>query len=267
MKKTRFLLLPALFTLLFISACTEDDNQTARLKITLVDNPGDFEAVNVDIQGVTVHTNEHAGEEDNGWVFLENSNVGVRNLLDYTGGVELTLADTDFPAGRISQIRLLLGENNSVTIDGNTEPLETPSAQQSGLKLQVHETLKGGITYEFKLDFEAAQSVVITGTGTKILKPVINVFTEAVSGSIKGSVLPASENIVLYVMDEVDIISTTYAPAGTAEFLFADVPEGIYSVLLEPGETSDFVSTTIDNVNVAIGDVTDLGEIQLAPKE
>ena len=209
MKKTRFLFLPALFALLFISACNDDENQTARLKITLVDNPGDFEVVNVDIQGVTVHTNEHAGEEDNGWVFLENSNVGVKNLLEYTGGVELTLADTDFPAGRISQIRLLLGENNSVTIDGKSEPLETPSAEQSGLKLQVHEILKGAITYEFKLDFEAARSVVVTEEGTKILKPVIKVFTKAVSGSIKGSVWPASENVVLYVMDGVDIISTT----------------------------------------------------------
>lgn len=263
MKKTRFLFLPALFTLLFISACTEEDNQPARLKITLVDNPGDFEAVNVDIQGVAVHTNEHAGEADNGWVILENSNVGVKNLLDYTGGVELTLADTDFPAGRISQIRLLLGENNSVTIDGNTEPLETPSAEQSGLKLQVHEMLKGGITYEFKLDFEAAQSVVITGTGTRILKPVINVFTEALSGSIKGSVLPAEENVVLYVMNGVDIISTTYAPAGTAEFLFADVPEGTYSILIETGEGSAYDSKTIGNVVSNIGEVTDLGEIQL----
>ncbi|MBS0000821.1 MAG: DUF4382 domain-containing protein [Cyclobacteriaceae bacterium] len=266
MKMNRNFLLPALLTFLMFAGCTDDD-QTARLRITLVDDPGDYDAVNVDIQGVSVHTNENAGENDNGWVLLENSNVGVKNLLDYTGGVELTLADTDFPAGRISQIRLLLGDNNSVTIDGNTEPLETPSAQQSGLKLQVHEFLKGGIAYEFKLDFEAARSVVTTGAGTKILKPVIKVFTKAVSGSITGSVLPAEENVAVSVMDGSDIIATTYAPAGMSDFLFANVQEGIYTVTFDPGELSDYASVAVENVGVMIGEVTNLGEIDLVLKE
>ena len=264
MKKARFLFLPALFTLLLI-ACTDDDDQTARLKITLVDDPGDYDAVNVDIRGVSVHTNEHAGDNDNGWVFLENSDVGVKNLLDYTNGVELTLVDTDFPAGRLSQIRLLLGDENTVSIDGNSEPLETPSAQQSGLKLQVHENLKGGITYEFKLDFEAAQSVVTTGIGTKILKPVIRVSTKALSGSITGTVLPESENVAVFVINGPDTLSSTYAPAGIKEFLLADIPEGTFSVSFDPGETSSYSDQVVENVEVNIGEVTDLGETELIP--
>jgi hypothetical protein len=266
MKTTRFFFLPALFTLLF-AGCTEDDNQPARLKITLVDDPGDYQAVNVDIQGVAVHTNEHTAADDEGWIFLEGSDVGVKNLLEYTGGVELTLVDTEFPAGRISQIRLLLGEDNSVVINGNSEFLETPSAQQSGLKLQVNETLKGGVTYEFKLDFEAARSVVTTGTGSKILKPVIRVSTRALSGTISGKVLPAEENVAVFVINGLDTVASTYAPENISEFVLADIPEGIFTVSFDPGETSSYAGKVLENVEVNLGEVTDLGEIELVLKE
>ena len=41
----------------FLFSCTSD-NQTARLKITLTDSPGDYEKVNVDIQSVQVSQSE-----------------------------------------------------------------------------------------------------------------------------------------------------------------------------------------------------------------
>jgi len=264
MKPDKNVFLPALLILFMITGCSKND-EPARLRVTLVDDPGDYQAVNVDIQGVAVHPNEHAGNDSNGWILLENSNVGIKNLLNYTGGIELTLADTYFPAGRISQIRLLLGENNSLTIDQVNIPLQTPSAEQSGLKLQVHEVLKGGITYEFKLDFEAARSIVHVGEEDYILRPVINVFTKALSGSIRGTVIPAEENVAIFVMDGQDVLSSTYAPEGVAEFLFADIPEGQYTIIINPGESSDLPVVSIDNIRVSLGEVTDLGEIKLNP--
>ena len=251
---------------LFVYTSCSDEGPSTRLRIILVDSPGDFEAVNVDIKGVSIHTDEMAGEEDGGWVFLENSDVGIINLLEYTGGKELTLADTDFPAGRISQIRLLLGENNTVVVDGSTEPMTTPSAQQSGLKLKVNETLKSGLTYEFKLDFEAARSVVHTGSGKFILKPVINVITETTRGAIKGMVLPADENVAIYVINGEDTVSSTYASAGEAGFLATRVPAGIYKVSLDPGEESVYAPAVIEDVEVNLESITDLGMTELVLK-
>ena len=43
--------------------------------------------------------------------------------------------------------------------------LTTPSAQHSGLKLNVHAELTEGITYKILLDFDAVRSVVKTGSG------------------------------------------------------------------------------------------------------
>jgi len=262
MRTFRSLFKSALLSLFVFAGCSEDD-QMARLKITLVDSPGDYEAVNVDIQGVAVHTNEQAGEDDDGWTVFEDSDVGVVNLLEYTSGTELTLVDTEFPTGMISQVRLLLGDDNSVEIDDFTHPLKTPSGQQSGLKLQVHENLLGGITYNFKLDFEAARSVVHTGSDGYILKPVIKVITEATKGAIRGSVTPAELNVAINVMQGEETISTTYAKENVSEFLASGIPEGQYTIIFDPGDDSEYELRTLENVSVSNGEVTDIGLIEL----
>ena len=253
--------------ILFLTACN-DNPESARLVIKLVDQPGDYKAVNVDIQGITVHTNGEAEESEAGWVALAGANVGVKNLLDFTGGTELTLADTDFPAGKISQIRLILGSDNSVSID-ETYPLKTPSAQQSGLKLQVHENLVAGITYEFKLDFDAANSIIHTGADLYILKPVIRVITDTKGGAIKGIILPEDQHVAITLLEVDDIIASTFAPADKSAFLISGIDEGTYSLKFEPPtpvEGSDdpvYQSMTIENVVVTTGQVTDLGIVEL----
>ena len=75
MKTFKILFLPALLSLFMLIGCTSDEDQTARLRITLVDDYGDYDEVNVDIQGIAVHKNEHAGVKDNGWVLLEGGDV------------------------------------------------------------------------------------------------------------------------------------------------------------------------------------------------
>ncbi len=268
MKTFRICLLPTLLTLLLFAGC-QDKDQIARLRVTLVDDEGDYDEVNVDIRGVAVHTNEHAGVDANGWIVFENSDVGVKNLLDYTGGVQLTLVDTDFPAGRISQIRLILGEQNTLLLNGQeTEiPLETPSAEQSGLKLQVHEVLKGGITYEFKLDFDAALSIIHnTGEGKYILSPVLHVTTDVFSGAIKGTVSPPGEQVAGILLQDGEAVLSTFSQNESGEFLFADVDEGQYTLIIKPGDNSIYEEYPLENVNVILGEVTDVGEIVLVEK-
>jgi hypothetical protein len=46
---------------------------------------------------------------------------------------------------------LLLGDKNTVVVGDKTYDLKTPSAQQSGLKLKINQTLVAGATYEFML--------------------------------------------------------------------------------------------------------------------
>jgi len=237
-----------------LAACSNDE-QSARLEIRLTDAPGDYEAVYVDIQGVEV--NSESGE--GGWKQLE-VNKGVYNLIEFTNGMDTLLATATLPAGKIQQIRLKLGEDNTVVIDGDTKDLTTPSGQQSGVKLNVHAELLAGITYKLWLDFDAARSVVETGSGKFNLKPVIRTYTEAQDGAIKGVVAPAESLPAVFAITGVDTVASTYADE-TGKFLLKGVPEGIYTVSFDPKDGFETFQKT--GVSVSTGAVTDLGTVSL----
>ena len=165
-----------------INSCNNDDtNVRYPYAVRLTDAPGPFDEVNVDIQGVEV-TGE-SGES----VSL-NVNKGVYNLLDFSNGVDTIIATDSLAITKVKQIRLILGPNNTVVFDGVSYPLSTPSAEQSGLKLQVNQTLQEGILYSVILDFDANQSVVKLENGEYQLKPVVRTIEKAISGSIKSKI-------------------------------------------------------------------------------
>jgi len=254
---------------------------TSHLKISLIDQAGDYESVNIDIKEIKVHSSSIINEDEvenqeddaendsdsGGWVTLEGSNIGVVNILDYTDGHELTIYDSEFPAGYISQIRLVLGNSNTVVIDGDSLDLKTPSGQQSGVKLKVNENLEAGLSYYLKLDFEAARSIVHTGSDKYLLKPVIRVFTENNGGSIKGEVVPVEETVSIYVLNDMDTAGSTIAGAGSSSFLISGIEPGTYSVSFEPDDDPEEGSLLspkiVEDVIVEDQKITDMGIIDL----
>ncbi len=248
------------FLAIAISSCSDKDEK-ARLSITLTDSPGDYEAVNVEVIGVEILIN--SDDESNGWTLLDVED-SIFNLIALTNGVEATLSDVDIEPGRLSQLRLLLGDQNSVVIDGDTIALSTPSAQQSGLKIQINEDLVAGVTYSIKLDFDAAQSVVKAGNSGKYnLKPVIKTIIEATSGAIRGTVTPDSLSVAIYAIQGSDTIGASYAPADEASYLIEGLPEGNYDLTFDPGEESGFISTTVGGIDVSTGEVKEVDPIEL----
>jgi Domain of unknown function (DUF4382) len=241
-----------LLTLVFAS-CSNDDN--ARLEVRLTDSPGDFEEVNIDIQEVQVNSSDG----NSGWQSLEIES-GVYNILDLTNGIDTLLGSIELPAGRIQQIRLVLGDENSVKVDGVTYPISTPSAQQSGLKLNLHATLTEGITYRILLDFDAARSVVERGNHTYSLKPVIRAIEEATTGAIRGTVSPVDATPAIYAIVGADTVGTAFADEA-GKFLIKGLDAGPYLVSIIPKEGYTAVDKT--DVVVTVGNVTELGIIEI----
>lgn len=175
----------------FTSACQSDDDDKnsanqpgySNYEVSMTDAPGNFTEVNIDIESVRVHS------DVDGWVDL-TTNTGIYNLLDFANEIDTLVASDSIPSGRVSQIRFILGDSNSVVVDGVEHPLTVPSGSQSGLKLQVHHDLIPNLTYEVLVDFDAAQSIVLNGNGRYLLKPVLNVLTQGVDGAIKGDLDP-----------------------------------------------------------------------------
>lgn len=266
MKKIKFC--PKLFFVisllaLFFVACNDnDDSGTARMMVRMVDAPGDYDAVNIDVQDVMIKSSTDTGESD--WVSIGNVTPGIYNLLDLTGGVNVLLADNIVPSGYLGQIRLVLGNNNTIVKNGETINLNTPSAQQSGLKLMVNQTLVAGATYEFVLDFDVDKSIVSAGSsGMYNLKPVIHVSTTATSGVIKGTISPALTGFqVLASVPVGDTTVSAYADEAGV-FQLNGIPAGTYTVTLTPEAGSGKAIKTISSVLVVNGEIKDLGNITL----
>ena len=250
-----FLAISVIVSLSFISCSKNKAAGTSRLTVSLTDDPGSYDSVNVDIQGIQVNTGS-----DTGWTTLPLTRKGVYNLLDFKNGLDTLLTSSELSAGTLSQIRLVLGDNNSVVVNGIDHPLSTPSAQQSGLKLNIHATLLEGIEYKLWLDFDAGRSVVETGNGNYILKPVIRTYSEATSGAIKGSVIPANSHSTAYAIQNAnDTIASAVADTTSGNFIIGGLPAGAYHI----GIHADGYADTSLTGNVTTGSVTDLGSVQL----
>lgn len=251
-KKFAGLLLALVAVTMFIS-CSDDDttsDQNARVKISMTDAPGDYEAVFVHVTDVKIKADAAADEE--GWVSLNNVKPGIYDLLTLTGGVTQLLADAEVPAGFLGQIRLILGNDNSVVINGESQPLSTPSAQQSGLKLKVDQELEAGVEYEYLLDFDVDKSIVSAGnSGGFNLKPVIRLSMMEGTGTISGEVQPSSFQSVVTATNASHSISAYTAADG--KFSLNGVPPGTYQVTVKPALLSGLEVKVINNVQVTSG--------------
>src|SRR5437867_13069753 len=113
MKSTFVLFFVSIFLL---NACTKNSNSSlssdeATMSVYLTDDPAIYDKVNIDIESVEIN-------DGSGWRPLHMINPGVYNLLNFRNGRDTILASSRLAQSRISQIRLVLGTNNSVVIDG-----------------------------------------------------------------------------------------------------------------------------------------------------
>lgn len=167
--KNVLVILLAASAITFFSCNKDDKSGDVTLNIRLTDGPGDYQQVNVDIQEIRIKTTNDTAQ----WVTLA-TNAGVYNLLDFQNGVDTLLATGTMSTDTLKEVRFILGDNNSVMVDSVLYDMDTPSAQESGLKVKVNKHLNLDIN-TLVLDFDAEQSVLQTGNGGYKLKPVIKV--------------------------------------------------------------------------------------------
>ena len=210
----------------------ESSNGKARLQVSLTDDPGDYEAVFIDVQDVRIN---HSTDTASGWVSLANVKRGTYNLLDLVNDKDTLLADAQINPGTIQQLRLVLGPENYVRTQGRMIRLETPSAQQSGLKLNIHQDVEEGILYQVLLDFDVAKSIVRTGNGKYMLKPTIRTILKAAGGSIRGYVTPADFQTAVLAIKGSDTVASTYTNGG---FLLRGLPSGNYQLSFLPADST-----------------------------
>lgn len=264
MKNPLYLLLLGAISVFSFSACNKDNDSgtdtsdpgKATVRFRLTDAPADYDAVYIDVQQIEVTV------EGSSPVKIDPMRKGIYDLMRYRNGLDTLLVSASLPAGKIGQIRLVLGPNNSVVVDGQTHDLNTPSAQTSGLKLNLQQELVAGAAYDFWLDFDAGKSIVETGNGKYNLKPVIRAYSTLTNGRIKGYVLPGAAFATIYVTNGVDTFAAI--PNASGYFMISGLPDGKYSVVYDASGVG-YADLTLDNINVTYGQEIDLGTRVLIP--
>ena len=260
-----------MIALMLMVNCDNADNsksETARIQLKLVDEPGDYEQVNIEIIDIQYRSTE----EDESWQsFTPESgyplNVDITELI---AGNSLLLTDEVVPVGLLKQVRLVLSDNNTLKIEGEDDliPLDTPSAQQSGLKLNLDKELEAGFVYSFILDWNVQKSIVKAGnSGKYILKPVIKVNAEVNSGSISGKVVeiiedietPIANQLIEVYTTEGDLIKDTLTNEN-GDFVIQGLEAGGYIIKIMK---ESYIAYESLEVNVEVGNVESVGTIIL----
>jgi len=248
-----------LIAILFTQCSDDNVKLTTPVKIRLTDAPAQYDQINIDIQAIQFHSSNDENTED-GWQEMSLLNGGIYDLLEFNNGSDTLLVDQNIPSGTVSQMRLILGENNTIIIDGVTHDLDTASAQTSGLKFQIHNDFLAGIEYHLWIDFNAARSIVETGNGKYKLKPVIRTFNKTTSGAISGIVSPAKAFPSIHAIIGLDTISTIAEKDGS--FLIKGLSSGTYRLDVKP--IDGYKEKEVEGIEVSNNKITDTGTIELS---
>lgn len=243
MKKFLFMSLLIAIAITMNSCNDNSSSSNYPYKVSMTDAPGPFTEVNIDIQNIEVTGSD-------GKNVMLNTTAGIYNLLDFTNGKNVLLATSVLHDSKVSQIRLILGSNNTIVLNGVTYPLSTPSAEQSGLKLMVKQDLVADIDNTILIDFDANTSIVETGNGTYKLKPVLRTIVTAVSGNIVGKVTPMGTLAVVSATSSTNLVYTSSVDAF-GDFKIVGLPAGLYSFTITP--KLPLLPVTVSNVNVQVG--------------
>lgn len=234
------------------------------MRVALTDAPAcGYDAVNITIDRVRVHQNAEAVDSDSGWSEIVLNPARRVDLLSLQNGIVEALGETPLPAGRYSQLRLVLVDNsqamplaNSVVPTGGAETeLHTPSGQQSGIKVQLDTVVPEGQAAEVVLDFDACRSVVEAGhSGRYNLKPVVQAITV---------LSPAGQGVVGYLdplvvrphtvvsAQQGGVVVKATVPDANGKFVLYPVPVGRYDLVvgIEGRATAVMTGVPVDTVD------------------
>lgn len=257
-----------------VAGCGSDGGGSSALPgavtVSLTDAPAcGFDEVNVTVSKVRIHQSDSANENAGGWTEITLNPPRKINLLDLNDSTQPNFAlenlgETPLAAGHYTQLRLVLVPNsnnpgaspdNYVVLSDTkaVEPLVTPSAIRSGIKL-IHEfDVPSGQRVDLLLDFDACHSIVRTGSDKFILKPVVKVIPYALNG-IQGVVdknsfvsqTLAGKHVTASAQFNGEIVRATAVNTETGKFFLAH---------LDPSKDYDVVITADDHATAVIANV------------
>lgn len=233
-----------------------DEPRIGTVRASLTDAPAcGYDEVNVTVTKVRVNASADVNENQEGWHDIALAAPVKVNLLNLTNGLLQPLGTTVLTPGKYNQVRLVLDPNtadnmaNSVKPTGGTlQNLITPSAVQSGIKLNGSFEVLAGQNADIVIDFDACKSIVTRGNGKYALKPVVKMLPSVLNG-VSGVIATTQlgGNIMVSAQQAGVVVSSTVPDPVTGAFLLSRLPVGSYDVVITG---TGFAASVVGNVPV-----------------
>ena len=272
---------------IFVIACNKensgggsaDGSGKSQLSIYMMDDPVPFTQVLIDIKQVAVKidTAAHHGDADDNHQWSDdyrgcrNGNftvwdilsiiLGIYDLLKLRNGTDTLLASSFIANGKVLQVRITLGANNTIFTDSVTSYPLNISGPSSTFDLNVRrEDIAVVSNNQFKLWFDFNLSKSIFFFNNKYwLRPQLQPFNDIARPKLEGRVLPEGASGFVAVYNQSD---TLYAlPWLGGYYQVRGISAGVYSVYFKGWR--GYKDTTITNITVGSSGLTKVPDIRL----
>ena len=154
----KIILFVAIIGYILISSCKKDEATTGEMSVYLQDAPAaSYEKIKIHLKGVSVYS-----QSSGTWVTLTVDN-GVFDLLTLDSMHQAFLGKIKLSEGDISDLQLIIGSQNTVTVSGIDYPLVLDESDLDKLKVKISSHVNGGTSYKLTIDFKAYESIDSNG--------------------------------------------------------------------------------------------------------
>jgi hypothetical protein len=275
-----------LTTSIFFIACKKENSGSSagtagksQLSIYMMDDPVAFTKVLIDIKQIAVKIDtaaHHAdADDDHEWnddyrgCHNGNSTIwdtlsitpGVYDLLKLRNGTDTLLASSLIANGKVLQVRITLGTNNTVYTDSVTHyPLNLIGTTNSFYLNVRREDISVVSNSQFKLWFDFNLSRSIFFINNKYwLRPQLTPFNDMQKPKLEGRVLPEGASGLVTIFNTAD---TLYAlPWDGGYYQVRGINAGTYSINFKGWH--GYKDTTISNITVGSTGLTKAPTITL----
>jgi hypothetical protein len=246
--------------LLLTFSCKKNEDGGS-LTVKMTDSPGDYTALDLQITGIDVYS------ENTGWVSVSNE-MWLFNVLSLTNGKEISLAAaSNIKAGKYTKLKLKFGSENKLSFNTHTTIGGVSTTNSSTVALmwntprevvvEINSDVSINKNTEILLDFHVAQSIQSI-SNQYFINPVITVIYDVKTG-IRGET-EAKIQAYVEIKNEHQTYSTHTDVNG--KFLVRGLKEGNYTVTIVPESSSGKEAKTYTNVSVSKGEIHTLGTVQ-----
>ncbi len=172
----KFLLVFTVIIVFIVYSCENKSaktNDKGGIIVKLADETNVDTTLNIDLKAVQVKYKSDNNTEEY-WYELTTKD-SIYNLRKLQGDSPITIAKDELDVGKISQLRLLLGENNTIVIAEDTIDVEVPFDYIDGTSINISDSIIASKNLEILLNVDIKSSISGNEDGLFSLKPVVKI--------------------------------------------------------------------------------------------